>query len=589
MILTPLLLFAAASPLSDSGASPGADPAKRATELAGTERAGKASAEAEPDDPKESRITLSATPPSSVLIPAVPRARIGNSVDAVTPMIQAHRQFATPLISETPAHTVRVDEFHLMVSEVTNEQFLVFVEATGNRPSLSWAQPALANAQRAFNEEQGLRIRAALDAGQRPPERQEFQQATWWERNWRDAEWAMPAEIAALPVVWVDFQDAREYAEWAGMRLMTEQEFQAAGRGERDQRFVWGDEWVGANAVTSIERAQRGPSPVGSRRGGATPHGVHDLLGNVWEWTSSPFVAYPGYRDTTVRWGDRRNPVTLEPRPTWNPDQRVMVGGSWQQQDYLPVRLTTRRGAERSQKTNANGFRTAASTRPGLDRAQALLRQVPASRLGDGTLAPDRVLAVDRWRVGPGEVKLEGYAVIHGYETVSLVPLDQLAFNNPNLLVNHTLREGPVPFAVLHTSLATAQPALEPGTYILAYRGAGRSRTRGENGDDDGPESATPSAVDALVDTSGPSIVAIRTDGSLAAGWRTTEVRFENPDRQQPMGRIGVLVADDEEEEGAIDGVRVVLPVPARAGQRAFHFEIALDFAPGTLAGPWRR
>ncbi len=88
-----------------------------------------------------------------------------------------------------------------------------------------------------------------------------------------------------LPAVWVSQIDAVEYCETVGKRLPTEQEWEKAARGTDGRTYPWGNEFDESAAVTS--ETASGPAVVGSRPKGASPYGVMDMSGNVWEWTDS--------------------------------------------------------------------------------------------------------------------------------------------------------------------------------------------------------------------------------------------------------------------------------------------------------------
>jgi formylglycine-generating enzyme required for sulfatase activity len=88
------------------------------------------------------------------------------------------------------------------------------------------------------------------------------------------------------PVTWVSLEDARAYAAWAGKRLPHEWEWQLAAQGEDGRNFPWGNKWD-ANMVppTNRTREASGPGPVATHPKAASPFGVEDLVGNVWQWT----------------------------------------------------------------------------------------------------------------------------------------------------------------------------------------------------------------------------------------------------------------------------------------------------------------
>jgi formylglycine-generating enzyme required for sulfatase activity/tRNA A-37 threonylcarbamoyl transferase component Bud32 len=142
-----------------------------------------------------------------------------------------------------PAHQVRVDSFALDVREVTAGEYAAY--ASAHRAPLPWGQGA--------------------------PD-------------------------SSLPVTSVSWSEATNYCVSAhadGGRLPTEEEWEAAARGSEARRYPWGNDWDPAAANTEGSH-RAGPAPGGSFPLGATPRGFVDLIGNVWEWTSSRLVAYPG-------------------------------------------------------------------------------------------------------------------------------------------------------------------------------------------------------------------------------------------------------------------------------------------------------
>jgi serine/threonine protein kinase len=150
---------------------------------------------------------------------------------------------------ETPAHAVTVQQFQMDRTEVSNAEYLDFVRATDHPAPAHWVD-------------------------KKPPFGQE---------NW--------------PVVNVTFADANAFAAWRSKRdsvtyrLPTEEEWEYAARnGERADLYPWGPEWKEGVAVLKDAT----PFPVGSHPDGKNKWGVYDLIGNVWEWTSSKASLYPG-------------------------------------------------------------------------------------------------------------------------------------------------------------------------------------------------------------------------------------------------------------------------------------------------------
>jgi formylglycine-generating enzyme required for sulfatase activity len=88
----------------------------------------------------------------------------------------------------------------------------------------------------------------------------------------------------AHPVVYVDLEDARAYARWAGKRLPTEAEWQYAAQGPEGLKYPWGEEFLPDRCN---DRRDGQTTPVLAYPDGRSPFGVHDLCGNTWEWTES--------------------------------------------------------------------------------------------------------------------------------------------------------------------------------------------------------------------------------------------------------------------------------------------------------------
>ena len=174
------------------------------------------------------------------------------------------------LPDEGPQHKVTLPEYLIDKHEVTNLQYKKFIDATQRR------SPTY------------------------------FRNRTF------------PEGRADHPVTNVGWDDANEYCQWAGKRLATEQEWEKASRGSDARIYPWGDEFEVTHANTPgrwKELATFGDTtPVGSFAKGASPYGIHDMSGNVWEWTASWYKAHPGNKTPSESYGER---------------YKILKGGSW--------------------------------------------------------------------------------------------------------------------------------------------------------------------------------------------------------------------------------------------------------------------
>jgi formylglycine-generating enzyme required for sulfatase activity len=107
-------------------------------------------------------------------------------------------------------------------------------------------------------------------------------------RDWRDGSY--PDGWSDKPVTWVSIEDARAYASWAGKRLPHEWEWQFVAEGADHRAYPWGETWnPNAVPVPDQSRTLRSPDNVDAHPAGASPFGVLDMTGNVWQWTDEYF------------------------------------------------------------------------------------------------------------------------------------------------------------------------------------------------------------------------------------------------------------------------------------------------------------
>ncbi len=124
-------------------------------------------------------------------------------------------------------------------------------------------------------------------------------------RDWKSGSY--PQGWENRPVTWVSLEDARAYAKWAGKRLPHEWEWQLAAQGTDGRVYPWGNLWLPANVSTPDQsRQMRGPDPVDAHPQGASPYGVMDMAGNVWQWTDEFFDEHT--RTAILRGGEYYQP-----------------------------------------------------------------------------------------------------------------------------------------------------------------------------------------------------------------------------------------------------------------------------------------
>jgi iron(II)-dependent oxidoreductase len=212
--------------------------------------------------------------------------------------------------NEKWAHEVELAPFRIARAAVTNAEFAAFVEAGGYRMREFWSDEGWA-----WREKTGA---------ERPIYWRPRQDGRWTWRRYRDVEELRPDAA----VVFVNWYEAQAWCRWAGRRLPTEAEWEAAAVGEptmdgqslaeTKRRWPWGDE-PPAPATANLDFASDGPHNVGLCAAGDSAFGCRQMIGNGWEWTASDFVPFPGFAP---------DPYEDYSQP-WFGTRKVLRGGSW--------------------------------------------------------------------------------------------------------------------------------------------------------------------------------------------------------------------------------------------------------------------
>ena len=263
--------------------------------------------------------------PREVLIPGGPFT-MGTSTDPWA------------LDNERPAHVVDVAPFFLDTAPVTNGAYQEFIAAGGYEDPRWWTTDGWLH-----------RSQAKLTA----PLFWTRDGSNWLRRRFGVVEPVPPAE----PVLHVCWYEADAYARWAGRRLPTEAEWEKAARhdptADRSRRYPWGDADPGAEHANLGQRHLQ-PAPAGSYPAGSSPHGVRQLIGDVWEWTASDFAPYPGFTAF---------PYKEYSEVFFGPEYKVLRGGAFGV-DPVACRGTFRNWDYPIRRQIFSGFRTARDARP---------------------------------------------------------------------------------------------------------------------------------------------------------------------------------------------------------------------------------
>ncbi len=207
--------------------------------------------------------------------------------------------------NELPQHRVDVAAFAIDRAPVSCADYREFVDAGGYRDRELWSEAGWAWC-RERGAEAPRNWRRADDGG--------------WRVRYMDSELPLPEN---RPVAHVSYWEAEAYARFAGKRLPTEAEWEKAALWDPatggSRRWPWGDDPPGPEHA-NLDQLTFAPAEIGAYPAGASALGVHQMVGDVWEWTASDFAAYPGFRAF---------PYPEYSQIFFGDEYKVLRGGSW--------------------------------------------------------------------------------------------------------------------------------------------------------------------------------------------------------------------------------------------------------------------
>jgi iron(II)-dependent oxidoreductase len=257
------------------------------------------------------------------------------AVPGGTWQIGANEDDAFVFDNEKWAHPVAVEPFRIAKAPVSNADFRDFVDSGGYETQRFW-------------DDDGWDWRCSKDA-RHPVYWQPTGEGDWCIRRFDRIEELAPHE----PVIHVNWYEANAFCRWAGRRLPSEIEWEAAALGEATadgaalseakRLYPWGDA-PGDTTHANLDGTALGPVDTGALPAGDSAFGCRQMLGNVWEWTSSTFGPFPGFAPDAYKeysepvfyetkvlrgggWATRRRMVNGRHRNFFTPDRRDVIAG----------------------------------------------------------------------------------------------------------------------------------------------------------------------------------------------------------------------------------------------------------------------
>ena len=231
---------------------------------------------------------------------------------------------------EQPEHKVYLNDYEIENFPVTNGEYLEFMNDGGYEDFSFW-----------------------LSDGWDAVKKNEWNAPMYWKKN--DGEWFTRDFIGERkinnnePVCHVSFYEASAFCKWAGKRLPSEAEWEKAALWNNEKKkktiFPWGNEHPSEKNANILESYNWNCTKIGSYPKGISSYGCYQMIGDVWEWTTSEFVGYPGFKSSFDEYNDK-----------WFTNQKVLRGGSFAT-PAMSIRGTYRNFFRLDERWLISGFR----------------------------------------------------------------------------------------------------------------------------------------------------------------------------------------------------------------------------------------
>jgi formylglycine-generating enzyme required for sulfatase activity len=380
---------------------------------------------AHPGDPASKEIISTTSTDAKAQIPfsmslvEEGKVKMGLSADKVIEMAGGQKNLFDFLSRAIPEHTVTVEAFYCDLYEVTNAQWVTYLEQTGQEPS---------------------------------PELKEF--------VWKNQD-TCPATELSLPVRCVSYREATRFVRWCGKRIPTEKEWMRAAAGDDGRVYSWGDDW---NRGKNCTNKRNTLAPVGSYEDGRSAFGMYDMTGSVWEWTSTKFEAFKGYKPPKMKLGKKKIPA----EPAFNAQEYIIKGGNYLA-GHVGNQLIIREPSMPVNRLDTLGFRCVKDVEPGVTIYLAAMEDLEGSGISEYECDTRDMYAYEITHLSDSEPK-----VITGYDCMLVAPV--MKANTTTAKIIKESPEKPQPFGLLYVNHALEEPNLPPGSYTLAYRHAGLTK-----------------------------------------------------------------------------------------------------------------